>query len=88
MTYKDICLEKYGYYEMANNDICDAFLEDIKKRYSEATIIKVGIHQYIVVDEYGKRILNRKLEKELQDYKEKITELEYTIYELGLKEFE
>jgi hypothetical protein len=88
MNYKDICLEKYGYYEMANSDICDSVLEGIKKTYPEATIIKAGIHQYIVVSEMGRKILNTKLENELQKYKEDITRLEYTIYELGLLDFE
>ena len=88
MTYKEICLDKYRYYQMANSEICDNILDEIKKTYYNATIIKVGIHQYIVVSEQGKKILNTKLENELQGYKESMTELEYTLYELGLKEFE
>ena len=87
MDYKYICLEKYGYYEMANNNLCDEIFEEVKQAYTDAKIIKVGIHQYIVVNEEGKRILNNKLQKELQDYNENITALEYTIYELGLQEF-
>ena len=88
MSYKDICLDKYGYYEMANSDIADGILEEVKKNYSEAIIIKAGIHQYIVVNEKGKKILNTKLENERQSYEESLSKLDYVIYELGLKYFE
>jgi hypothetical protein len=86
-TYVNFYLEKHGYYQMANSEICDNVLENIKVDYPNAIIIKAGIHQYIVANEQGKNTLKNKLQNELQDYKEKITELEYTLYELDLNEF-
>lgn len=83
MNYKELCLSRWGYYEMSNDKIVDKILEEIKVTYPNAKVIKTGMWQYIVVSEKGVKRLLVKLNNEKQSREEELLKINCVIDDLN-----
>ena len=72
-------------YIMANEELADELFPEVKKIYSNAKMVKLGIGQYITVSKKAEKDIIKRLKAERENHEKKIKEIDYCICSISLE---